>query len=495
MQRRRKSNKQLYRPIISFFIIIFFTATIILPHSLSSTSLDTSLYQSTILYVGGSGPGNYSTIQQAINDANHGDVIFVFSGIYHENIAIDHSIKLFGEEQQDTYIIGDKNGDVVFISASWVTISGFTIQQSGSSWSDAGIQLESAKNTLIKEVTITQNNYGIHITSYSTYNILKDCIISQNHAAGIHISDESNQNSIMRCTITQNNESGIEIGDVSQNNLVTRNIISWNNNTGIWLFDTADSNCISENVIEHNGNGIYIFNALTNRIQDNNFIENNNHAGFGYYLGCIQSENEWISNYWDDCYVSFLKVIQGLIYSPEPFVLFPWMNVDWSPAYHQHSFQRPSSEQGKWWFSMDSPTENVAEIKEYKTGAIPTIIIVDVFGNIAQTLIGIQSKEDLINALEYAEYSSFERALAPNFTLTAIYGYEFILSECRGTPVILNFMALYCGPCYTQVQELHELQKELEDNVVILSIDILGANGYETEEEVIDEFGEYIRES
>ena len=42
-----------------------------------------------ILYVGGSGPGNYSKIQDAIDDASDGDTVFVFNGIYYENVWID----------------------------------------------------------------------------------------------------------------------------------------------------------------------------------------------------------------------------------------------------------------------------------------------------------------------------------------------------------------------------------------------------------------------
>jgi len=46
------------------------------------------------LNVGGNGSGSYFSIQDAIDNAKPGDTVFVYNGIYHENIIIDKSIKL-----------------------------------------------------------------------------------------------------------------------------------------------------------------------------------------------------------------------------------------------------------------------------------------------------------------------------------------------------------------------------------------------------------------
>ena len=61
--------------------IIYLIATIMLiTTTLSSTGMifefdgDRTEKQKT-LYVGGSGPGNYSSIQKAINDASDGDIV------------------------------------------------------------------------------------------------------------------------------------------------------------------------------------------------------------------------------------------------------------------------------------------------------------------------------------------------------------------------------------------------------------------------------------
>ena len=54
-----------------------------------------------ILYVGGNGTGNYSKIQDAIDNATDGDTVFVYddSSPYYENLVINTSIELIGENE------------------------------------------------------------------------------------------------------------------------------------------------------------------------------------------------------------------------------------------------------------------------------------------------------------------------------------------------------------------------------------------------------------
>ena len=79
----------------------------------------------TILYVGGSGLGNYSKIQDAINDANPGDTIRVYAGTYIENVVLNKKISLIGNSSLNTTIDGSGTGDVV-ISGVTVTGAGVT---------------------------------------------------------------------------------------------------------------------------------------------------------------------------------------------------------------------------------------------------------------------------------------------------------------------------------------------------------------------------------
>jgi len=85
------------------------------------------------LYVGGTGEGNYTKIQDAINNASDGDTVFVYNGTYYENVIINKNNHILTGEDKNTTIIdgGKRNGNVVTIYyVDWVAISGFTIKNS-----------------------------------------------------------------------------------------------------------------------------------------------------------------------------------------------------------------------------------------------------------------------------------------------------------------------------------------------------------------------------
>jgi len=60
---------------------------------------------------------------------------------------------------------------------------------------------------------------------------------------------------------------------------------------------------------------------------------------------------------------------------------------------------------------------------------------------------------------------------APDFTLPALEGGQVSLSELKGKVVLLNFFALGCEACQTQIPELVELNnKYKEKDLVILGV-------------------------
>jgi len=56
---------------------------------------------------------------------------------------------------------------------------------------------------------------------------------------------------------------------------------------------------------------------------------------------------------------------------------------------------------------------------------------------------------------------------APDFTLDTMAGTEITLSELRGTPVVLNFWAIYCPACRVELVDFEELAEQNGDMAVI----------------------------
>lgn len=63
--------------------------------------------------------------------------------------------------------------------------------------------------------------------------------------------------------------------------------------------------------------------------------------------------------------------------------------------------------------------------------------------------------------------------LAPDFTATLADGSSFTLSEHRGSVILLNFWATWCGPCVGEMPAFEQLNNEYGDEVVILAVNCM----------------------
>lgn len=223
---------------ISLFLIIILSLIFIpSPIEMCDEIEKTLIVQST-------GGENYTSIQEAIDNANINDVVFVKSGIYHETVSINKSITLIGEDKNTTIIDTNYSGFyAILIQTSDVNISGFTIQNS-----TIGIYIASNKNVYN---STTSNNIFI------------------NNRGGIYLSNNSTNNCIFRNLITANDGDGIRLYK-SHNNEIYENTIEYQNSYGIILWDSSCSNMIFDNLIIGNKNGIGF-----RRWSDNNFVNNN----------------------------------------------------------------------------------------------------------------------------------------------------------------------------------------------------------------------------
>lgn len=60
---------------------------------------------------------------------------------------------------------------------------------------------------------------------------------------------------------------------------------------------------------------------------------------------------------------------------------------------------------------------------------------------------------------------------APDFTLTTLGGDTVTLSDLRGTPVVLNFWATWCGPCRREMPALQAAAERFDGQVLVLGVD------------------------
>lgn len=251
---------------------IFHLGLIIFPTTVSSGTL----------YVGGGGPLNYTTIQDAINASNPGDTVYVFNGTYYESVKVNRTLNLTGEDKNTTIIDGRMVGDVIEVTADLVNITGFTVTNS-SLVSGAGIRLNYSDDCTISYNNISSVNYVGVFAFYSNRSTFHNNTVLSNLFSGIFLG-YSHNSTVDNNTLLGNNP-GIALYH-ADNNTVENNT-ALNNSAAIGM-SFSDSNTIYNNNASNNSYGIYLGSSIGNTINNNNISSNTNE---GIYLDVSNQDN------------------------------------------------------------------------------------------------------------------------------------------------------------------------------------------------------------
>jgi parallel beta-helix repeat protein len=317
------------------------------------------------LYVGGIGPDNYTKIQDAINDSVDGDTVFVFddSSPYYENVVVNKSINLIGEDRNTTIIDGNYKGSVITINSDNVVVRGFTLKNIKDFYLSEGkygcIKIKGAKNVFVTDNIITPGDLknedfgsGVYIYGSGTDdNVIKNNIIffydkDIGCSRGVSIVYGADCNTVYNNEIYGCHEAvsirpfgsecddniidsnyfhklniGVGISEPAPGTRIISNKITYCAMWGVFLF-FADNNLIDGNIIEQCTRGIDLsgdgccnnfvinnnvsyndigieVNGRYNTIYHNNFINNLRNAKAENY-----NYNTWdygiSGNYWDD---------------------------------------------------------------------------------------------------------------------------------------------------------------------------------------------------
>jgi hypothetical protein len=202
------------------------------------------------------GDGDYSSIQEAIDNANPGDIIKVYSGtyddiLYPDSIIIDKSLILEGVSEEyglgndsGKPIIDGYNGAILTISeADFVTVDGF--------------QLGSLKIIRSSNITISSNvlksrrdhggEEGISINYGKNIQIYRNSLRNHFHALSIYVEANSQIKVIQNNFINNIRHSKFRISgwsstdNTSVNNSIVYSENFWGADLSIWEEDHIDS--------------------------------------------------------------------------------------------------------------------------------------------------------------------------------------------------------------------------------------------------------------
>jgi parallel beta-helix repeat protein len=114
----------------------------------------------------------------------------VAPGKYSEHVFVNKSLTLIGENESTTIIDGGGTVTVVTVRADNVNLTGFTIQNGGSS-PYCGLFVGNYTGITISNNTIAKNYYGLQLLRTNGGNIVANTIISNTYA-GVYISGGNN---------------------------------------------------------------------------------------------------------------------------------------------------------------------------------------------------------------------------------------------------------------------------------------------------------------
>jgi hypothetical protein len=279
-------NRKLGVQLITFIILFLFIFTVL---SYTTQSIPPITQETLIVDI--SGNGDYTSIKEAIENADITDIVLIRTGIYNEHsIKVSKKIEITGEDPSNTII--NCSGNIAFtLSSAYVDISNLQIintkdfaiiimpESTGCTVSNCiintiyksgAVSIRSSYNS-ISDCTINgidTSHQGVKIQG--SYNIVENCDI-QDFANGI-LAIYATNNQILNCNLL-NNEVAIDFRLNSNNNLVN----------GCNIYSNLQSMRLWQN---SNKNLVYLNNFWKNNIAVNDDSNNS-------------YDNGAQGNYWD----------------------------------------------------------------------------------------------------------------------------------------------------------------------------------------------------
>ncbi len=252
----------------------------------------------------------YCKIQDAIDDAEDDDYIYVSGGTFTEHLVINKTLTIENASDAHPILDGGGTGTVVTILADYTIFTGFDIRNSGKESADAGIMLGTVTGEgqgtgvnycFVENNTLTNKVKGIKL-AFSSENNIKGNTLSSNGEWSILLGASSNNN-IERNSISNNETGGIYLDNESafggtvydqgsNNNTINQNmILGIAGGESLNLGENCDGNKVTDNTISGGAYGIHVWKSNNNYIESNQVTNFNTPPKTGYSAVAIRIRN------------------------------------------------------------------------------------------------------------------------------------------------------------------------------------------------------------
>ncbi len=238
-------------------------------------------------------PGDYSTIQEAINaaSASGGGVVYVDDGIYYESIAIYDKVFVVSVNQNPELAVIDGGGSgnvVVFEACLNGGVVGFTLQNSGSNGQFAAVKIAGDQAPVVAKNIIKGALNGIKIQGNAQPLIINNTV-ADNLGHGL-LAGGNSPATILNNIFVFNDSSGISMNggaiDLLEYNCVFGNTVDYDN-------INAGENDISEDPLFVASDDFHLQDLSPCKNAGNTFSDEV--TDMGAFGGDIDIENDYLS--------------------------------------------------------------------------------------------------------------------------------------------------------------------------------------------------------
>ncbi|MFX0211245.1 MAG: right-handed parallel beta-helix repeat-containing protein [Candidatus Hodarchaeota archaeon] len=266
-------------------------------------------------------PDDYEKIQWAIGNASNGDIIFVRAGTYYENVFVNKTVSLIGENKNTTIIDGAGTTIIdsflfdggLFVFADDVKIANFTVRNGSyginirgdhisgnrvtvtdcvayNNW--FGLKMFQSSQNLLRRNLLFNNSYNLHIGEFWHINEFLHDIDTSNLVNGKPVYYLANKKNLSINPVSFPNIG--YLGVVNSTNVRISNFSISRNGEGLLIAFSSDT-LIERIEATNNFNGISLSESLRTTIRHCNFSYN--YEGiFAYYSDYVIIEENTVSH-------------------------------------------------------------------------------------------------------------------------------------------------------------------------------------------------------